>query len=130
MSGKISFKKDKLIKLDIGFNKSFLRYLRKLVGTKAKPAVLFVFSLLRMSSTSSSVVANKEKEFLLKVFKYEWKSLGVLEILLTPLATNVKKLLKWSEIVRSSVIVLLSILRLILLEYFSFFTLISSKNDL
>ena len=72
--------------------------------------------------------------------------MGILGILLTRFfKTDMKKLLKWFEVVRSSVIVSLSIFRLIFLEHFSFFTLIidrmpfhsflecfllSSKNDL
>ena len=64
------------------------------------------------------------KKFLFEFFKYEWKDLGVLGILLTRFsATDGKKLLKWFEIVRASVIDSLSIFRLTLLEDFSFFTL-------
>ena len=67
-------------------------------------------------------MGDKKKEFSFKFLKYELKDLGFLGILLTRLfATDVKKLLKWFEIVRSSVKVSLSIFRLILLEDFSFF---------
>ena len=135
-----------MIRLDIGLDKHFLKFLRILVGTVPEPAVLFVFSVLRMSSMSSFVVSVKKKEFSFELFKYEWKDLGILGILLTRFfAADVKKLLKWFETVRSSVIVSLPIFRLILLEDFSFFALIldrmpshtflesfllSSKNDL
>ena len=72
---------------------------------------------------SSFVVGDKKKEFSFEFFKYEWKYLDILGILLTRfVATDVKNLSKRFEIVRSSVIV--SIFRLILLEDFSFFTLI------
>ena len=99
-----------------------MKSLRILVGTLPGPAVFFVFSVLRMSSASSFVMADKIKEFLFEFFKDEWKDLGVLGILLTRFfATGLKKLLKLFEIVRSSVIVSLSIFRLILLEDFSFF---------
>ena len=55
--------------------------------------------------------------------------MGVLGILLTRFfATDVKKLLKWFEILRASVIDSLSIFRLTLLEDFSFFTLIIDIN--
>ena len=121
ISGKVPDEKDKLIRSDIGLDKHFLKSLRILVGTLPGPAVLFVFSVLRMSSTSSFVVDDKEKEFSFEFFKYEWKDLGVLGILLTRyLGTDGKKLLKWFEIVRLSVIFSLSIFRLILLEDFSF----------
>ena len=126
----------------------FLKSLTILVGTLPGPAVLYVFSVLRMSSTSFFLVGDKKKEFSFEIFKYESKGLCVLGILLKRFfATDAKKLLKWFEIIRSSVIVSLSILifRLILLEDFTFFTLIidripshtflesfllSSKNDL
>ena len=146
ISGKVPDEKDKLIRSDIGLDKHFLKSLRILVGTLPGPAVLFVFSVLRMSSTSYFGVGDKKKEFSFEIFKYELKDLGVLGILLTRFfATDVKKLLKWFEIVRSSVIVSLSIFRVMLLEDFSIFTLIidqmpshtflksfllSSKNDL
>ena len=128
ISGKVPDEKDKVVRSDIGLDKLFLKSLRILVGTLPGPAVLFVFSVLRMSSTSSFVVGDKKKEFSFEFFKYEWKDLGVLGILLTRFfATDVKKLLKWFEIVRSSVIVLLPIFRLILLEDFSFFMLIIDR---
>ena len=123
-----------------------MKSLKILVGTLPGPAVLFVFSLLRMSPTSSFIVGDKKKEFSFEFFKYEWKDLGVSGILLTRFfATDLKKLLKWFEIVRSSVIVSLPMFRLTLLENYSLFTLIidrmpchtfleslllSSKNDL
>ena len=73
-----------------------MKSLRILVGTLNGPAFLFLFSVLRTSSTSSFVVGDKKKEFLLEFFKYEWKDLGVLGILLTRVfATDVKKSLKW-----------------------------------
>ena len=66
---------------------------------------------------SSFVVGDKKKEFSFEFFKYEWKDLDILGILLTRfVATDVKNLSKRFEIVRSSVIV--SIFRLILLEDF------------
>ena len=135
-----------MIRSDIGLDKHFLKSLRILVGTLPGPAVLFVFSVHRMCSTSSFVVGDKKKEFSFKFFNYEWKDFGGLGILLTRFfAAGVKKLLKWFEIVRSSVITSLSIFRVMLLENFSIFTLIidqmpshtflksfllSSKNDL
>ena len=96
ISGKVSDEKDKLLRSDIGLDKHFLKSLRILVGTLPGPAVLFVFSVLRMSSTSSFVVGDKKKEFLLEFFKYEWKNLGILGTLLTKFfATYVKKLLSY-----------------------------------
>ena len=106
----------------------FLKSLRILVGTLPGPAVLYVFSVLRMSSTSSFLVGDKKKEFSFEIFKYESKDLCVLGILLKRFfATDAKKLLKWFEIIRSSVIVSLSIFRPILLEDFTFFTLIIDR---
>ena len=128
ISGKVPNEKDKFISSDIGLNKHFLKSLRILVGTLPGPAVLYVFSVRRMSSTSSFVMGDKKKEFSFGFFKYELKDLGVFGILLTRFfATDVKKLLKWFELVRSSVIISLSIFRLILLENFSFFTLIIDR---
>ena len=114
ISGKVPNEKDKLIRLGIGLDKHFLKSLRILVGTLPRPVVLVVFSVLRMSSTPSFVVGDKKKEFLFEFLNYEWKDWGVLGILSTRFfATDVKKLLKWFEIGRSSVIVSLSIFRLI-----------------
>ena len=67
-----------------------------------------------MSSTSSFVVGDKKKEFSFEFFKYESNDMDVFEILLRFFATDVNKLLKWFEIVRSPIIVSLSIFRLIL----------------
>lgn len=56
---------------------------------------MFIFSVLRMSSTSSFIVGDKKKEFSFELFKYESKDLGVLGILLTMFfATDVKMLSK------------------------------------
>ena len=124
-SGKVPNEKDKLIRSDIGLDKHFLKSLRILVGALPVPAVLYVFSVLRMSSMPSFVVGDKNEEFSFEFYKYDLKDLGVSGILLTRFfANDVKKLLKWFEIVRSSVIVPLSIFKLILLEDFSFFMLI------
>ena len=96
ISGEVLDEKDKLIRSDIALDKHFLKSSRILVGTLHGTAVLFVFSVLRMSSTSAFVVGDKKKEFWFEFFKYEWKDLDVLGILLTRLfATDVKKLLKW-----------------------------------
>ena len=121
ISGKVPDEKDKLIRSDIGLDKHFLKSLRILVGTLPGPAVFYVFSVYRISSTFSFVVGDKKKEFTFEFFNYESKNLGVFGILLTRFfATDMKKLLKWFEIVRSSVIVSLSIFRLIFLEDFRF----------
>ena len=53
ISGKVPDEKDKLIRLDIGLDKHFLKPLRMLEGTLPGLAVLFVFSVLRMSSMFS-----------------------------------------------------------------------------
>ena len=121
ISGKVPDEKDKLIRSDIGLDKHFLESLRLLVGTLPGST----FSVLRISSTSLFVVGDKKKEFSFEFFKYNLNDLGVFGILLKIFFVNdVKKLLKWFEIVRSSAIVSLSIFRLILLEDFSFFKLI------
>ena len=78
-----SIEKNILIRLDIVLDKHFLKSLKILVGTLPGSAALFVFSVLRMSSKSSFVVGDKKKEFSFEYFKYEWKDLGVLGILLT-----------------------------------------------
>ena len=78
ISGKVPYEEDELIRLDIGLEKHFLKSLRILVGTLPGPAILFVFSVLKMSSTPSFVVVYKKKEFLFECFTYEWKGLGVL----------------------------------------------------
>ena len=83
ISEKVPDEKDKLIRSDIGLDKHFLKSLRILVGTLPGPAILFVFSVLRMSSMSSFVVGDKKKEFLFEFVKYDWEDLGVLGILLT-----------------------------------------------
>ena len=55
-------------------------------------------------------MGDKKKEVSFEFFKYTLKDLGVFGILLTRFFVNdVKKLLKWFEIVRSSAIVSLSI---------------------
>ena len=63
VSEKVPDEKDKLIRSDIGLDKHFLKSLRILVGTLPGPAVLYVFSVLKMSSASSFVVGDKKKEF-------------------------------------------------------------------
>ena len=114
ISGKVPNEKDKLIRSDIGLDKHFFEIFKN-SGRNTTWASCFVCfsSVLKMSSTSSFVVDDK-KEFSFEFFKYEWKDLGVSGILLTRFfATYVKKSLKWFEIVRSSVIVSLSIFRFI-----------------
>ena len=65
ISGKVPDEKDKVVRSDIGLDKLFLKSLRILVGTLPGPAVLFVFSVLRLSSTSSFAVGDKKKSFYL-----------------------------------------------------------------
>ena len=88
ISWKVRDEKNKLISSDIGLDKRFLKSLRILVGTLPEPAILFVFSVLSMSSTSFFVEVDKKKEFSFEFFKYEWKDLGVLGILLTRIFCN------------------------------------------
>ena len=86
-----------MIRSNIGLDKHFLKSLRILLGTLPGPVALFVFSVLRMSSSSSFVVGKFSFEF----FKCQWKDLGILGILLTRFfKTDMKKLLKWFEVVR------------------------------
>ena len=63
ISLKVPNEKDKLIRSDIGLDKHFLKSLRILVGTLPGPAVLYVFSVLKMSSMPSFVIGDKKKEF-------------------------------------------------------------------
>ena len=73
-------------------------------------------------------MGDKKKEFSFEFFNYKSKDSGLFGILLTRFfATAVKKLLRWFEIVRSSVIVSLSTSRLILLKAVSFFKLIINR---
>ena len=77
---------------------------------------------------SSYVSSDKRKEFKLEFFKYVLKYLGVFRILLTRIfEIDTKKLLKWFEMISTSVIVSLSIFRLILLKDFLLFTLIIDR---
>ena len=86
ISEKATDEKDKLIRPDIGLEEHILISLRIVVVPGL--TVLYVFSVLRMSSTSSSVVGDKKKEFLFEFFKYDWKDLGVYGILLTRFFPN------------------------------------------
>ena len=86
ISEKTTDEKDKLIRPDIGLEEHILISLRIVVVPGL--TVLYVFSVLRMSSTSSSVVGDKKKEFLFEFFKYDWKDLGVYGILLTRFFPN------------------------------------------
>ena len=67
ISGKVSDEEDKLIRSDIGLDKHFLKSLRILVETLPGSAVLYVFSVLRISSKSSFVVGDKKKSFHLNI---------------------------------------------------------------
>ena len=101
ISGKVTYEKDKLIRSDIGLDKHLLKYLRILVAALPGPATLYVFSVLRMSLTSSFVTGDKENQFSFEFSKYESTDLGAFGISLTrPFATDVKILLKWFEVVR------------------------------
>ena len=73
-------------------------------------------------------MGGKKKEFSFEFFNYKSKDSGLFGILLPRFfATAVKKLLRWFEIVRSSVIVSLSTSRLMLLKAVSFFKLIIDR---
>ena len=65
-----------MINSDAGLDKHFLNSLRILVGTVLIPAVLYVFSIFRTSSTPSFVVGDKKKEFLFEFFNCELKDFG------------------------------------------------------
>ena len=80
ISGKVPDEKVKLIRSDIGLDKHISKSLRILVGALPGLAVLYVFSVRKMSSTSYFIVSDKKKEFSFEFFKYESKDLGVLGI--------------------------------------------------
>ena len=73
ISGKVSDEEDKLIRSDIGLDKHFLKSLRILVETLPGSAVLYVFSVLRISSKSSFVVGDKKKSFHLNILSVSRK---------------------------------------------------------
>ena len=81
VSGRVSNAKDQLLRSDIGLDKYFFKYLSILVAAILGPAVLYVFSKLRMSSASSFVMGDKKKEFSFKFCKYELKDFGGFGIL-------------------------------------------------
>ena len=60
---KVPDEKGQLVRSDIDLYNHFLKSLRILVGTLPGPAVLYFFSVLKMSSASYFVVGDKKKEF-------------------------------------------------------------------